>query len=167
MSTKQPGHPGDFDPFDIAILSALAVEPRLSAVELSEIVHLSRTAVAKRILSLRDRGAFAENANTLSYSALGFDILAIIEVSVRSGGLDSAKKLILEMPEVLTATVVSGDNSLILDVVAVDMLHFRQFVRGLQDFGITSTKLKFSTEHSRLSLAKRLNEIQKNRQSSD
>ena len=147
-------HP--FDSFDIAILSALETEPRLTTVELAEIVHLSRTAISKRIISLKESGVFRARSNALDLSVLGFDVFASVELAPISKSLDASKKEILEMPEVLCLTVPTGDSMLLIDTVCIDMNHFRRFVKHLQKFGSTSTRIKFSSIDSPLSLADRL-----------
>ena len=120
------GH--NFDSFDIAILSALETEPRLTTVELAEIVHLSRTAVSKRISSLKKSGVFRSHSNSLDFSVLGFDVFASVELSPTLKTLEVSKREILEMPEVLCITVPSGDSMLLIDTICIDMKHFHRFV---------------------------------------
>ena len=151
-----------FDSFDIAILSALAAEPRLTTVELAEIVHLSRTAISKRIASLKESGVFRTGSSALDFSVFGFDVFASVELSPTSKSLDVSKTEILEMPEVLRLTIPSGDSMLLIDTVCVDMNHFRRFVRHLQKYGSTSTRIKFSSIDSPLSLVDRLKRLRNN-----
>lgn len=147
------------DSYDIAILSALSQNPRLSTVELSKVVHLSRTAISRRIASLQEKGAFIDCPNTVSHSALGFDISAVVEIAVSSSNLDTARDQLLQMPEVLSVAVVSGEGSIILDVIAANMLHFRKFMRGIQTYGDTSSRLVFSKKYSQLTLDERVSQI--------
>ena len=163
MSSTHPKPDHSFDSFDIAILSALEADPRLTTVELAEIVHLSRTAVSKRITSLKESGVFRPNSNALDFSVLGFDIFASIELAPTSKSLDISKKKILEMPEVLCLIVPSGDSMLLIETVCVDMNHFRRFVRHLQQYGSTSTRIKFSSIDSPLSLVDRLKALRNHR----
>ena len=159
MSSTSQTLSHSFDSFDIAILSALVAEPRLTTVELAEIVHLSRTAVSKRILSLKESGVFRSHSNTLDFSVLGFDVFASVELTPTSRAHVATKRDLLEMPEVLRLTVPSGDSMLLIDTVCVDMSHFRGFVKRLQDYGTTSTRIKFSSTESPLSLLERLERL--------
>ena len=159
-SNQTLGH--SFDSFDIAILSALTAEPRLTTVELAEIVHLSRTAVSKRLSSLRESGVFRVHTNALDLSVLGFDVFASVELALTSKTLEVSRREILEMPEVLCLTVPSGNSMLLIDTVCVDMDHFRHFVKLLQEYGSTTTRIKFSSNDSPLSLIERLEKLRNN-----
>ena len=163
MSSTIQTHDYSFDSFDIAILSALAAEPRLTTVELAQIVHLSRTAVSKRIGCLKESGVFRAHSNTLDFSVLGFDVLAYVELTPTSKTLEVTKGKILEMPEVLCLTVPSGDSMLLLDTIFTDMNHFRHFVKHLQEYGTTSTRIKFLSIDSALSLVERLERLRLNK----
>lgn len=150
------GRGRDLDSFDIAILSALCENPRLTSVELSSFVHLSRTSVSRRITSLRDRGAFLERADIVSFPTLGFDIDATVELATPFNSSPRTTADILEMPEVLSVSTTTGNKNLLLRVVAVDMPHFQRFIKNLQRFGSTSTNLVISTETSKIRLVDRL-----------
>ena len=149
-----------FDSYDIAILSALSVDPRMTTVELSRHVHLSRTAISRRIVSLRDRGAFAEGAEIVSYSSLGFDIAATIEINTPFNSSSQVVDNLLAMPEVLSVSTATGQRSLLLRVIAVDMPHLQRFIRSVERYGSNSTSLEISTRKSSMSLVDRLALIQ-------
>lgn len=56
----------------------------------------------------------------------------------------------------LAVSVIAGDGLLSLDVVAVDMEHLHGFVRSLQKYGDTLTKIVFAEEKSPLTLVERM-----------
>ena len=92
----------------------------------------------------------------MDFSVLGFDVFASVELAPTAKSLDASRKEILEMPEVLRLTVPTGDSMLLIDTACIDMSHFRRFVRHLQKYGSTSTRIKFSSIDSPLSLVDRL-----------
>ena len=144
------------DKYDVAILSALANNTRLTTVEIATIVHLSRTAVSRRIAALKKMDVLRNSADILNYESIGFGVRAVVEVSAPSHFAESLKQRLLVRPEVLTVSVIAGDGLLCLDVIAVDMDHLHSFVRSLQRYGDTTTKIVFAEEKSRLTLIERM-----------
>ena len=61
----------ELDKYDVAILSALAVNTRLTTVELSQMVHLSRTAVSRRITALKRMNVLNDAGDVLNYESMG------------------------------------------------------------------------------------------------
>ncbi len=149
-----------FDSYDIAILSALSADPRMTTVELSRHVHLSRTAISRRIVSLRERGAFAEGAEVVAYTSLGFDIEATVEIGTPFNSSSQVGEGLLQMPEVLSVSSATGHRSLLLRVIAVDMPHLQRFIRSIERYGNISTSLLISTKKSTMRLVDRLSAIE-------
>lgn len=146
----------DLDKYDVAILSALATNTRLTTVEIATIVHLSRTAVSRRITALKRIGVLSDSGDILNYELIGFRVRAVVELSAPSHIATKLKNSLLVRPEVLAIAVIAGDGLLSLDVIAVDMDHLHGFVRSLQNSGETSTKIVFAEEKSQLTLVERM-----------
>jgi len=144
------------DKYDVAILSALARNNRLTTVEIAALVHLSRTAVSRRLAALRTMNVLCDSAYVVDYAAVGFGVRALVEVSAAGHKAASVKGKLLKVPEVLSVAVVVGDGLLSLDVIAVDMEHLHSFVDSLKDCGPTSTKIVFAEENSKLTLVERM-----------
>jgi len=146
----------DLDRYDLAILSALATNTRLTTVELATIVHLSRTAVSRRIAALKRMNVLSDSADVLNYELIGFGVRAVVELLAPGHIAKILKQTLLQRPEVLTVSVIAGDGLLSLDVIAVDMDHLHGFVHSLQDSGETTTKIVFAEEKSQLTLVDRV-----------
>jgi Lrp/AsnC family leucine-responsive transcriptional regulator len=146
----------ELDKYDVAILSALATNTRLTAVELATVVHLSRTAVSRRIAALKKMRVLNDSADVLNYESIGFGVRAIVEVKVSSQSIAAINKKLLVQPEVLTIATMTGDNLLSLDVIAIDLEHLHRFVNSLRDSGNTTTKIVFAAEKSQLTLVERM-----------
>lgn len=159
MSTKNRRY--DLDKYDVAILSALATNARLSTVELAAMVHLSRTAVSRRITSLKRARVLNDAAQILNYKSLGFGVRAVVEIRSPSHTAETLRKQLLVQPEVLTVAVIAGDGLLSLDVIAVDTGHLHAFVRSLQRSGETSTKIVYAEDRSQLTLVERMRLLSK------
>jgi len=146
----------ELDKYDVAILSALATNTRLTTVELASMVHLSRTAVSRRISALKRTRVLNDAAEVLNYESLGFGVRAVVEINAPSQTAEALKKRLLIQPEVLTVAVIAGDGLLSLDVIAVDMEHLHSFINTLQRSGDTSTKIVFAENKSQLTLVERI-----------
>jgi len=151
----------ELDKYDIAILSALATDTRLTTVEIATIVHLSRTAVSRRITTLKQTRVLNNAAQILNYEFLGFAVRAIVEVTAPSQVAESLRQDLLVRPEVLSIATIAGDGLLCLDVIAIDMEHLHHFVSSLQRSGNTSTKIIFTEDESQLTLVERMRLLEK------
>jgi Lrp/AsnC family leucine-responsive transcriptional regulator len=147
------------DKYDLAILSALAGNTRLTTVELASRVHLSRTAVSRRIAALKRMKVLNDSADVLNYELMGFKVRANVEIATNGRSTSIIKPQLLERPEVLSVSVIAGDGLLSLDVIAVDMHHLHSFVSSIQENGETTTKVLFAEEKSRLSLVERMQRL--------
>jgi DNA-binding Lrp family transcriptional regulator len=144
------------DKYDVAILSALAANTRLTTVKLATMVHLSRTAVSHRITALKRAHVLNNAAELLNYETLGFAVRAVVEIKPPSQAVEALRKRLLVRPEVLTVAIVAGDRLLSLDVIAVNMEHLHEFIHTLQESGETSTKIIFAKDRSELTLVQRM-----------
>ena len=144
------------DRYDVAILSALEANTRLTTVELAQRVHLSRTAVSRRISALRRMDVLKESADITNYQSVGFGIRAIVELAAPSHHVSILKDELLRQPEVLSVDVLAGEGLLCMDVIAFDMGHLHEFVHALQNRGDTTTRIFFAQEKSRMTLRERM-----------
>jgi Lrp/AsnC family leucine-responsive transcriptional regulator len=156
----------DLDKYDVAILSALSVNTRLTTVELAQKVHLSRTAVSRRIAALRRMNVLNEAAEVLNYESMGFKVRANVEISAPGLATNGLKPKLLACPEVLSVAVMAGDGLLCLDVIAIDMDHLHSFINSVQVNGDTTTKIIFAEEKSRLTLVERMRKLSEESHSS-
>ena len=147
------------DKYDVAILSALATNTRLTTVELASKVHLSRTAVSRRIAALRTMNILKDGADVLNYESIGFKVRASVEIATNGRATAELKPRLLEHPEVLSVSVMAGDGSLCLDVIAIDMDHLHNFIRSIEGTGDTTTKIIFAAEKSQLTLVERMRRL--------
>ena len=147
---------GACDHYDVAILSALVDEPRQSAVDIGRKVHLSRTAVTRRIAALVDRKVFVASSQLVDFGEIGYEVRALVELLPHANNLDVLCRQLNEFPEVLEYSVVSGSRMLLIDVIAGNVRHLRWFLKRLQRYGKSATSIVFERCESRISLADRL-----------
>jgi len=114
----------DIDQIDYRILRELCRDGRASDVALSERVHLSSTAVARRRKLLEDRGMLLGYSADLDLSRLGFGttIMVAIELSSQAEGvLNEFEQAVVQCPSVSFCSFVSGDTDFIM------MVHVKSF----------------------------------------
>lgn len=157
MGTKR--HRPELDKYDVAILSALALNTRLTTVELSQKVHLSRTAVSRRIAALKRMNVLNDAGDVLNYESMGFKVRASVEISAPGQSTSVVKRQLLQRAEVLSVAVMAGDGLLCLDVIAVDMEHLHSFIESVQQNGDTTTKIIYAEEKSQLTLVERMRKL--------
>lgn len=155
------------DSYDVGILSALEEDADLTTVELSKRVHLSRTAVARRIQGLRDRGVIGPSRTTLRYDRLGFGVRAYVEMSAPGIDTFEIRDRVLERPEVLSVSIVVGEPLMIVDVITLNTAHLHQFLTWVNDRGISSTKVVLKRHESHMPLKERLRRIEELRRKPD
>ena len=168
MSKTEATHHVGVDNYDLAILAALADDADISSVDLSKLVHLSRTAVARRIAALRDKGVLSNARYDIAYDKLGFAIRAFVSISTPPN-VDSWEFLdsLLQKPEVLEASAVLGDELLIAEVVAVDTSHLHDFLTWVHDRGYSETRVILKTHRSPIDFRTRLKMLEEVRANPD
>ena len=119
-------------------------------------VHLSRTAVSRRIAALKRDNILQDAAEVLNYESLGFRVRALVQISAPSHAADKLRQTLVHEPEVLSVAVIAGDGILCVDVVAIDTDHLHRFVNGLQKIGETSTRIIYASHKSELTLVDRM-----------
>jgi Lrp/AsnC family transcriptional regulator for asnA, asnC and gidA len=146
----------DIDNYDLAIMSALTENAELTTIELSKLVHLSRTAVARRVAALRDAGVLGPVTAAVNYEKLGFSIRGLIEISAPKRDTFRVRDELLARPEVLSLSVVLGEHLMIAEVIAYDTKHLHQFLTWLHEFGFSETNVMLQHIESKMPLRDRL-----------
>jgi Lrp/AsnC family leucine-responsive transcriptional regulator len=122
------------DDFDRRILFFLQRDNRISQSEIGEKVHLSSSAVNRRIQRLESNGTIAANVTLVAQEKVGRPITVIVGISVVSEQLallDQMKERFLEREEIQQCYYVTGDFDFILVLTAKDMKEYEQITRSV------------------------------------
>lgn len=104
---------------DLALVGVLQWAPRITWGEACEVLGVHPTTLAGRWERLRESGAVWLSAQPeIADTGAG---LAFVELSCRPGAWEQATGILVEMPEVVSVDVFSGDPDLGLTVVARDL----------------------------------------------
>jgi Lrp/AsnC family transcriptional regulator len=121
------------DKTDIHILELLQRDAALSAAEIAERVGLSQSPCWRRINRLEEGGLIRKRVALLDGERLGLDLVVFIMVSLTAHGRQSLaefEEAIRQLPEVTECYTITGTMDYMLKIVARDIHHFEQFIRG-------------------------------------
>lgn len=144
------------DNYDLSILSVLSENADLTASELSGKVHLSRTAVVRRVNNMRERGLISVPREEIDFEQLGFSVHAYVHVVSPSKSSYDLLDRLLERPEVLSASVIIGHGLMMIEIIAKNKSHLHCFLNWLKAFGDSSTHYVLRQHRSPLNLHDRL-----------
>jgi DNA-binding Lrp family transcriptional regulator len=117
------------DAFDLKMLAALQDDGRLTNQQLADTVGLSASQCSRRRMRLEEEKVISGYHADLSSDALGFNVIAFIQVQLATHSPDNAKKfrtLVQRVNEVQEAYSLTGDADYVLKAVLRDL-------KGLSD----------------------------------
>lgn len=122
------------DKIDKHILDLMQSNGRISNLELADKVGLSPTPCSRRVKRLEDSGLIDAHVTLLNKEALGLNLTAIIGISMdrhTPDRFEQFEKAIVDMPEVIECSIVTGQTAdFLLKVVVRDMQHYEKFLLG-------------------------------------
>ncbi|MEV7677280.1 Lrp/AsnC family transcriptional regulator [Streptomyces sp. NPDC088341] len=117
---------------DERIVHALAEDARRSYADIGSLVGLSAPAVKRRVDRLRAGGAITGFTVRVDPEALGWRTEGFIEIYCRRNtSPDAIHRGLERLPEVVSASTVTGDADAIAQVFAADMRHFEQVLERI------------------------------------
>lgn len=119
------------DEIDLALLSALREDGRQSVTQLSQHLHLSRSAVHQRLERLRSDGVLRGFSPVIDSGRLGLGVSAIVMLSAGPGAnfrSGPVRDQVLALPHVEYAAFVTGDADMILHVRVRSLEELRTFL---------------------------------------
>ena len=122
------------DRYDLAILSELQHDGRLSNAELATRVGLSAAPCWRRVKALEDSGFITGYRAEINRQKIGLGVLAFVRLDAnRNSGdvLHELEEAIRRIPEVISCHYISGTGTFELQVVSRDLNTFSQFSRDV------------------------------------
>lgn len=120
------------DKVDRRLLNLLQKNNQISTRELADAVHISQPTCLRRIRDMRDAGIISADVAMIDPFALGYGMLAFLEVSLDNQSdehMQAFESNMVREAEVMQCYFVSGDYDYFLVVHVVDMDAYYQFVR--------------------------------------
>lgn len=133
------------DHIDYKILNILQENAGKPVKEIAEAVFLSSPAVAARIERMEKQGYITGYHAQVDPIKLGYQIKAFISLEIEPVRKKEFYPYIKECHNVIECNCVTGDYSMLLEVLFQDTVALDQFIGELQCYGRTRTLIVFST----------------------
>ena len=120
------------DKFDIAILSELQADARLTNAELAQRVGLSAAPCWRRVRALEEAGFIKGYRAEIDRHKIGLGVLAFVRLDANRNTGELTREMeeaIRKIPEIVSCHYISGAGSFELQVVSRDLDSFSQFAR--------------------------------------
>jgi DNA-binding Lrp family transcriptional regulator len=108
------------DTTDARILLELARHPRAATIAIADEVGIARNTAHIRLARLEASGALGPFELRISPEALGYPLTAFVTAQVTQRMLDEVAAALAAVPEVLQVHGISGQNDLLIHVIAVN-----------------------------------------------
>lgn len=133
------------DHIDLSLLRALQRDASLSQRELAEEVGLSQNACWRRLKALSESGILQGSTMRLDRAQLGLDLVVFVMLRTRHHSaewLDTFRRHVLTIPEVVDFHRIGGDYDYQLKVVTQDMGSYdrvyQRLISGVELDSVTS-----------------------------
>lgn len=148
----------ELDRFDRKILALLQKDSRTPQRDISEAVHLSASAVNRRIAAMEAAGIIQRSVAVVDAAKVGKPITIIVEVMLENERLellDAARRRFVACPAVQQVYYVTGEVDFVLVVNVADMAEYERLTRELffAESNIRSFRTMVAMERSKVSLA--------------
>lgn len=120
------------DKLDIAVLTELQGDGRMTSAELADRVGLSPSAALRRVRRLEESGVIDRYVMLLNPAAIGRSVSVFIEISLDSQAeelLDEFEAAISATPEVMSCHLMAGNADYLVHVVCVDVADYERVHR--------------------------------------
>lgn len=135
------------DATDARILAALDDDPHATVLGLSRALGLARNTVHARLRRLESGDALGPVTRRVRPSALGYPLVAFIEIEISQGMMRDAHSAISAIPEVVEAHATTGGADLLIKVLARDTADLHRLTNMLLDIpGVQRTNTAVSLD---------------------
>jgi len=118
------------DAKDLAILSLLQQNARMTVKEIADTIHLSTTPVHERIKRMEANGVIKQYATLVDHTKVKKSLIAICYVSLKEHNKTAGTKFVksvLLMQDVVECYTISGEFDFMLKVMCEDMNAYHDF----------------------------------------
>ena len=138
----------ELDRIDLALLTELQRDGRITNAELAERVHLSASAALRRVQRLERDSVIAGYRAQVDPERVGLGLQAFVRVQLSrhdTGAIDAFSTQINQWDEVVACHALTGDMDYLLHVIVRDLEHFSRFLldRLLNQAGVADVNSSF------------------------
>jgi len=124
----------EVDGFDLKILAALQDDGRRTNQQLADLIGLSASQCSRRRMRLEEEKVISGYHADLSSEALGFNLIAFINITLATHSPDNARKfrqLINRVDEIQEAYALTGDADYVVKAVLRDLKDLSDIVNNV------------------------------------
>lgn len=129
------------DKIDIEMIKLLQEDGRITISQLSQALSLSRPSVTERFHRLCDQGVIEGFNARISLSAIGRNILVMIQISQIRTGPEEFETMVAKHPDILECHRVTGAVSYFLKAAVADMNSLKNLVDHFVPYGTINTSV--------------------------
>ncbi|ANZ14549.1 Lrp/AsnC family transcriptional regulator [Streptomyces noursei] len=133
------------DAADRRILDVLQHDGRAGHAELARAVNMSPRAVSARVRRLEEAGVISGYAAVIDPERIGLPVLAFVRLRHSGKTGQSFRDLAADLPEILEAHHVTGENCLFIKVAARSMKHLEEVSGRIGTLGEVATSVVYSS----------------------
>jgi Lrp/AsnC family transcriptional regulator, leucine-responsive regulatory protein len=133
------------DAADNAILQLLQTDGRLSTAELARAIGMSASSTADRLRRLTDLGVIRGYRALVDPEALGYPLRAFVRLRLASAAGKAFRELLDGTPQIVEAHHITGEDCVLLTVIARSMNDLEKTTERLATFGHVTTNVVFSS----------------------
>lgn len=152
MHELNPDDEVKIDKTDLKILHLLEADARMPLREIARQTYLSSPAVANRIRRMEESGLIRGFVPDIDFSKIGCHIRAFINLEVQPKDKPEFYPFIQSIPNVVECHCVTGDYSMLIQVLYRRPEELDHLINELQQFGRTKTLIAFSSSVSHRNL---------------
>jgi DNA-binding Lrp family transcriptional regulator len=108
----------DLDPLDARIMLALDEDPEATTLALARTLGVARNTVHARLQRIANAGLLKSPSRRLDPQALGYGLVAFVEMSISQVEAEDAITDLLAIPEIVEIHSTTGDADLLAKVLA-------------------------------------------------
>jgi Lrp/AsnC family transcriptional regulator, leucine-responsive regulatory protein len=133
------------DQIDYKILELLQRDSRITIIQLSRELHLSRPSINERLKRLHENGVIEGFTTLISPEAIGKTVQAIIQIGNLKCGCRHFEEKIKEEEAILECHRVTGTSSYFMKTAVATTRQLEDLVDRLVPFGQVNTSIILST----------------------
>lgn len=133
------------DAIDRKIIQMLQTNARTTIKEIAAAVYLSSPSVAARINRMEEEGLIVGYHAQVNPLLLNYNIKAFVHLDLQPAQKEEFYPYIRSIANVVECNCVTGEYSMLIEVLFETTDELDNFINGLQKFGKTMTQIVFST----------------------
>jgi DNA-binding Lrp family transcriptional regulator len=116
MSEEEEHDDYDIEELDLEILKELSQDGRLSLRSLGDKLSKSPVTIKRHVEILEEKGIIQGYGIQIDYEKLGYDIIALIEITISQGKMIEVEKLMAQNPHIFGVYDVTGNYDAVIFV---------------------------------------------------